>query len=92
MKLIRYKLPEPCIPPRVQAALSFLGHCREKSHTCDPLVPAPGLSKRERAVEDSALQVLSQYFLGEMDFAERPAQAPPRPDEGEGEAPQPVVV
>lgn len=92
----RYQLQqptEPAIPPRVQAALNYLGHCRERTHTCDPLVPAVGLSKRERAVEDHALGVLSLYFMGEMDFVEPRVPTPPvRPNDDDNDAPQRVVA
>ena len=80
------------IPARVQAALSFLGHCHSKQHTCDAMIPAVGLMPAERVVERHALEVLSLYFSGEMDYGDVPPATRPRQPPDEDRPAQPVLA
>ncbi len=64
-------------PPRVQAAQDFLYFCKDVEDPGPGLggeVPQAGreMSKQEQATKAAALQVLMQYFNGEMDFGDAP--------------------
>ena len=72
---------QPVVPARVQAALDYLEHCRWLTEQDDAAIPARSLSPKEERVMNAALQVLSTYFLGEMDFGD----APPRRDADRGD-------
>lgn len=63
------------IPPRVRAAMDFIEHLERVRHQCEPSSPVRELSSAELAVERQALQMLGQYFSGEMDFGDRPVRA-----------------
>jgi hypothetical protein len=63
------------IPPRVRAAMDFIEHLERARHQCEPTTPVRELSSAELAVERQALQMLGQYFSGEMDFGDRPVRA-----------------
>lgn len=73
------------IPGRIEAALSFLGHCRwvETDDTS-----RRDLTPGEQRVCDAALEVLRHYFTGEMDFGDAPITARKNDEDGE----QPSLV
>jgi hypothetical protein len=65
------------MPPRVEAAMRFLDMMRAKESGTNPFgtpATAESLSPQETKVQRQAMQVLLDYFSGEMDFGD----APPR--------------
>lgn len=73
------------VPGRVEAALSFLGHCRwvEMDDTA-----RRELTPEEAGVRRAALEVLRLYFVCEMDFGDAPPSRHGRDEDGDA----PVVV
>jgi hypothetical protein len=69
--------------------MNFMEYLQRVRHQCEPTTPVRDLTPAELAVEKQALQVLGQYFSGEMDFGDRPLREafPPGDDE---EPPAPV--
>lgn len=79
---------EYTLPPRVRAAIEFLHFLHWVRKPNDANQPGRALSPVERAVEQQALQVLSQYFTGEMDFGDRPVRPRSLREGDEGPAPK----
>jgi hypothetical protein len=79
------------LPPRVRAALEVLEHCRvrEAGDCCS--LAKPELSAPELAMRKQALQVLTLYLAGEMDYGDQPPKPPPPPGDEPGEH-APVTV
>ncbi|MBX3381996.1 MAG: hypothetical protein KF864_00665 [Phycisphaeraceae bacterium] len=79
------------LPPRVRAALEVLEHCRNRQDgsCCDP--GGNELSRPEEAMQRQALQVLTLYLAGEMDYGDEPP-TPRKPPDDEPGATQPVTV
>ncbi len=66
------------VPPRVEAAQNFLHYANGIRNPCNNVMPTTGdtpsaggeLNPREMAAYNAALNVLTQYFNGEMDFGD----------------------
>lgn len=61
--------------PRVKAALEYLQHCRYiEQFYCDGPIgdKSRELTGRERAAHDAATDMLTRYFLGEIDLGDQP--------------------
>lgn len=86
----------PRVPPKIEAAQNYLaffhqgrGPMRLSFDGAPNEQPEP--SAQEKAVYKAALTVLSQYFMGEIDFAD--TVLPVVEDGGDDDQPQsPVVV
>ena len=80
------------LPPRVRTALEVLEYCRRReSGDCCSIEKAE-LSKPETALQREAMQVLSLYLQGEMDYGDRPPKPVEPPEEGEAGSAAPVKV
>ncbi len=80
------------LPPRVRTALEVLEHCRiRESGDCCSIGKA-SLTKPETALQQHAMQVLSLYLQGEMDYGDQPPKPVQPPDEGEAGSAAPVKV
>ncbi|MEM7228981.1 MAG: hypothetical protein AAF432_09220 [Planctomycetota bacterium] len=63
------------LPPRVRAAFRYLTHCRWVTSCDDHTSGGRQLSPNEQRVADAALDVLTLYFTGEMDYGDAPPRA-----------------
>lgn len=78
-------------PPRVQAALQFISMMNVKENGTPGFdgshSPSGELTPHEKATYNSAMNMLKQYFSGEMDFGDTPPSPihPPPDDEGQKE-------
>lgn len=80
------------LPQKVRAALCYANHHRWLVDHSEPTVPAYELSPQEKRVYSQALNVLSLYFTGEMEFTDPPNEPKPRKDDDEPEQPAAVCV
>jgi hypothetical protein len=81
---------DPVLPPRVKAAFDFLYHTWRITEQTDSAIPTRPLTALERSVETAALRAVQQYLLGEMDFADEPADAPEKHNGEDGSTQEPV--
>ncbi len=88
----RSRSTEIVLPPRVQAALSYLSYCSYITNQSDVAIPPRQLSAGERAVMNGALRVLAMYFSGEMDYGDAPPSGPGPEEDESGGAGVPVGV
>ncbi len=78
-------------PPRVQAALQFIAMMNNKENGTPSFdgsrSPSGELTVHEKATYNSAMNMLKQYFSGEMDFGDTPPVSilPPPDEEGQKE-------
>lgn len=80
---MRYYEPDPRLPQRVHASLTYLHYCRCILEQTDASIPGGELTAAESRVKNAALRVLQQYFDGEMDFAEASPRSPRPPADDE---------
>jgi hypothetical protein len=74
-------------PQRVQAALTFVAMMNAKENGAPSFdgsrSPSGTLTSQEKATYNSAMQMLQQYFSGEMDFGDSAPVATPQKDDDE---------
>lgn len=72
-------------PPRVQAALQFIGMMNHKEQGSPGFdgsrTQSSELTYQEKATYNSAMHMLKQYFSGEMDFGDSAPMYIPSPDD-----------
>lgn len=88
--------PMLVMPMRVQAAQHYLHYTLSKTAPT-PLFDGRAtegvpLTAKEQAAYDAALEVLRQYFAGEMDYGDAPPIAPGRGEDGPSQPPVPAGV
>ena len=72
--------------------MEVLEHCRRRENGDCCSIEKGELSKPETALQRHAMQVLSLYLQGEMDYGDQPPKPVEPPDEGEAGSAAPVKV
>jgi hypothetical protein len=64
------------LPLKVKAAFDYLYHTYRLTDRTDATIPARTLTSLEKSVETTALRVVQQYLLGEIECGDEPGEKP----------------